>query len=563
MPSQPIKIFLASSSELKSDREEFTKFIGEQNIRLNKQDVFLEVVQWENFLDAISGTRLQNEYNKALRNCDIALCLFFTKVGKYTAEEFETAYKVFKATGKPKIWTYFKNAPVNTGSITNEINTLIEFKTKIGNLGHFHTEYTNIDNLINKFRNQLDLILPLLTENKTTTPPGEILPAPTTATVKNTFNERLTRGLIEAMALNIPRVKKFLDNANRMDPEWEKQEKFSDPAKELIAINYVGVLGIQLRKLIAIGKEELSANKQKKYLENCQLTVKRSLQLLCFALISNLWDIKKEKAFTLSPDQAATCNNFFEDEFEWEIDGFVQLLSTLIEIFTKNSLPFPFDGLNNFSVQLQPATPFMNAIVKLTAASTLFKDASFTLEDCVDAENNLTIILTELNFLAGYKMMSIKNIGYSEMRNTKPHYLYNYTDLIGIENKANKIQGQEKVRYEEVPINTDAVLLYKESYRQHLNLFPFIIDMNALSVAGGQKICFYTAKSNIDGSLNYSFIEDNSTENIKNTRTLKPGTDINEISDDPEKLKDMRYDTVFNLFCEAQKAITGIEDRQY
>jgi hypothetical protein len=132
----------------------------------------------------------------------------------------------------------------------------------------------------------------------------------------------------------------------------------------------------------------------------------------------------------------------------------------------------------------------MDAVLKLQAVNNLLDDSSFTLQDCSNAENNLTIVLTALNFLAGYKMMSIKNIGYSEMRNTKPHYLYNYTDLVGIDSKANKTQGQEKVRYEEVPINTDAVLLYKESYRQNLNLFPFIIDMNALSVAGGQKICF-------------------------------------------------------------------------
>jgi hypothetical protein len=105
-------------------------------------------------LDAISNTRLQDEYNESLHDCDIALCLFFTKVGKYTAEEFDTAYQVFKDTGKPKIWTYFKNAPVDAGSITDEINTLISFKKKIKDLGHFHSTYTNIDNLINQFRDK-------------------------------------------------------------------------------------------------------------------------------------------------------------------------------------------------------------------------------------------------------------------------------------------------------------------------------------------------------------------------------------------------------------------------
>ncbi len=111
-----IKIFIASSSELKEDRDQFRNFISEENIRLHRTGIFLETVYWENFLDAISDTRLQSEYNLAISECDIVLCLFFTKVGKYTAEEFDTAYQIFKDKGKPKIWTYFKNAPLNTGS---------------------------------------------------------------------------------------------------------------------------------------------------------------------------------------------------------------------------------------------------------------------------------------------------------------------------------------------------------------------------------------------------------------------------------------------------------------
>src|SRR6187399_2708524 len=139
-----IRIFIASSSELKEDRDQFRMFISTENGRLHKNDIYLELVQWEYFLDAISDTRLQDEYNNAISECDIVLCLFFTKVGKYTAEEFDTAYQVFKDKGKPTIWTYFKNAQINTGSITDEINTLLAFKKKIGGLGHFFTEYTNI-----------------------------------------------------------------------------------------------------------------------------------------------------------------------------------------------------------------------------------------------------------------------------------------------------------------------------------------------------------------------------------------------------------------------------------
>jgi hypothetical protein len=48
--------------------------------------VFLDLVIWEDFLDAMSQTRLQDEYNRAIRDCDLFVMLFSTRVGKYTEE---------------------------------------------------------------------------------------------------------------------------------------------------------------------------------------------------------------------------------------------------------------------------------------------------------------------------------------------------------------------------------------------------------------------------------------------------------------------------------------------
>ena len=80
-----------------------------------KKGFYLEIVRWENFLDAMSETRLQDEYNKQVRACDIFVSLFFTKTGKFTEEEFDTAHRQFKETGSPRIYTFFKNADVAYG----------------------------------------------------------------------------------------------------------------------------------------------------------------------------------------------------------------------------------------------------------------------------------------------------------------------------------------------------------------------------------------------------------------------------------------------------------------
>jgi hypothetical protein len=158
-PPVPIKIFLASSSELREDRDKFDLHFRQLNDELIAEGVHLQIVRWEHFLDAMSETRLQEEYNKEIRRCDAFVSLFFTKAGKFTEEEFDVALNQFRAEGRPLIYTYFKDAPVTTGTWKKEDHDSIDaLKKKLKDLGHYPTTYSNIDNLINKFRGQIPMI---------------------------------------------------------------------------------------------------------------------------------------------------------------------------------------------------------------------------------------------------------------------------------------------------------------------------------------------------------------------------------------------------------------------
>jgi hypothetical protein len=154
------KIFLASSYELKEDRDQFELFINRKNKELIERKVFLELIRWEDFLDAMSKTRLQDEYNKAISECDIFIMIFFTKVGNYTEEEFEKAFHQFQSTNKPFIFTYFKDAEISTGSANKkDLMSLWDFQEKLKHLGHFYTVYKNIDELKFKFNEQLNKLI--------------------------------------------------------------------------------------------------------------------------------------------------------------------------------------------------------------------------------------------------------------------------------------------------------------------------------------------------------------------------------------------------------------------
>jgi len=155
-----IRIFLASSEELREDRDAFELYFRQQNDQFRRQGLYLEINRWENFLDAMSETRLQNEYNNAVRDCDIFVSLFFTKTGKFTEEEFDTAHSQFKQTGRPLIYTFFKNAEIKTGTARAEdLKSLWAFQERLKALGHFYTRYDNVEHLKRQFRDQLDKLL--------------------------------------------------------------------------------------------------------------------------------------------------------------------------------------------------------------------------------------------------------------------------------------------------------------------------------------------------------------------------------------------------------------------
>lgn len=145
-----VKIFLASSAELKDDRIQFELFINRKNKEWAAFNVFFDLQVWEDFMDAMSATRLQDEYNKEIARCDIFVLLYWTKMGKYTAEEFEVAYQHFKTTKKPLIYTYHKQ----DGS-GNETATLQPFRDRLAQLGHFEVSYKNTEDLLGRFGDQL------------------------------------------------------------------------------------------------------------------------------------------------------------------------------------------------------------------------------------------------------------------------------------------------------------------------------------------------------------------------------------------------------------------------
>jgi hypothetical protein len=372
------------------------------------------------------------------------------------------------------------------------------------------------------------------------------------------FNEVLTRQLIEALPAYSKNAHKFLEKAGNI-PDWESIARVSDKAKDILAYSFVGILGIQLRKLFAIGKEPNSEDKQRRYLTNTILTAQRALKLINFALLSRLWDQQKDKAVELTEGQRQPLKAFFDDEFGMDIMGTLHLLINLANIFEAHKLEWPISDLERLLPFLNTGSDLAKTCERLQQLGVALDKNQFTLADCFAAERQLTYLLEKLAFLAAYRMVSIKNITYNEMRNSPPRYLHSYT-VLGIDSKRNV--NTERVNYVEAPISTQAILLFKGRYQQSINLFPFLIDLNALTDEVGAKVCFYSHQDMADGSLNYQFMDDNSYENITYEQTWKEGDDINQLMLDPNKRRAYNLDSVFLQFQEAKKVLlaTDVEE---
>jgi hypothetical protein len=150
-----IKIFLASSAELDSDKEQVELFVSRKNKDYRKKRLFIELTTWKDFISAMSEEHSQEKYNQYIRSCDIAIFLFHTILGRYTREEFDAAHHAFLKSPahnkKPLIYTFFKNDNSKSSDIEN-------IKNYIDSLEHFYDTYKNADELFVKLYRQLDKV---------------------------------------------------------------------------------------------------------------------------------------------------------------------------------------------------------------------------------------------------------------------------------------------------------------------------------------------------------------------------------------------------------------------
>jgi len=158
-----INIFVASGSELKEERKDTIQVIHE--LRKIFPALNLEAVQWETDLPAgyYDGKKIQEEINPLLEQCDIVLVLFFSKLGRFTLEEYRLACEKHK-----KVFLFFKTGfSSSKPAEVKEYLNVTEFREQLekGNTLLFR-EYGSLEQFKKLLKDDLALYLAQEYESK-------------------------------------------------------------------------------------------------------------------------------------------------------------------------------------------------------------------------------------------------------------------------------------------------------------------------------------------------------------------------------------------------------------
>ena len=505
-------------------------------------DVFIRLEIWEDLSAMMSETGSQSEYNKKVISSDIFVLLAYTKMGKYTDEEFERAWSQFKSAKKPAILTYLKNAE-------SPHESLLQFKQKLSDLNHFFSPFNDSNDLWNQFNKELERL-------------------ETSFSKVQPFNEYLTSELVGAIKPYSKKAKDFL-NSVKNTTDWYKMSDKNKIAKNILISEYAGIMGNQLRKLISIGANACP-NQKHDYIDNCIVTALRTLQILFYTLLCDASNKKKVNNFDLSDEQIGKLSEFFEHSFEadLEIAQYLDLFRCMYSVYNEHEgLQLPIVQLNDFGTQLEPVSKFYKACMAINVIHGTPEDEKYTASNCRLAEINITEMLASVSFLANYKMVSIKSIGYELIQNISERYSHRFVSLQGDSNinYADSFNYIDRANYIEKSVSTDSVLIYEDinddyaDYQKGINLFPFIIDYNALTFQDSSKICFYSSADteNKKNILRFYFSGDDTEQKLTFSGIIRPDADINELLAEPENQKKNMIDNVFKQLWDVRKTMIG------
>jgi hypothetical protein len=317
------------------------------------------------------------------------------------------------------------------------------------------------------------------------------------------LNVKFIQTLFKALAPLNDNIQFLLEQAKKkkkMDIRRVRQE---------IVDSYPAPVGEQLRKLFA--SNEINVTRLKQLVHSYDVTA----QLLCFTMLSQLWDCKmnQELNFLIEEEDLVGFNSFMSISSESQPTfDYANMMNSIYHIFTQNNIaPFITElgdfvkNLNEGGSLYEPNLFMMEMKKELVKGVSAEELESF----CLQAEAQLTKIMKECAFFVSYKLITIKHIEIIKKRHESAMYKLNNVML-------DRVTAGVLDDVMELGTYTDdrSVIFVRntENMEDYLNVTPFVVDENALTGNEKSKLYFYAYKE--DEKYIYQFI-DNSAEKLE------------------------------------------------
>jgi hypothetical protein len=317
-------------------------------------------------------------------------------------------------------------------------------------------------------------------------------------------NNHLVDTLLKEVAQHSPEVGYMLEayiKCNRMDMRMIRQA---------IIDSFPAPVGEQLRRLFA------NSTINVKRLRQLVITYETIIELLCFTMISQLWEAKfKNPGLVIHEDYLVEFNSFFALSADgYQTYNYVKLMEAIAGIFNENKIEYFVEELNTLGQNLLAKDEFYKAHLFMEEMKKELAEDNVKANEiesfCVQAEKHLGTILKHLAFFVKYKLTTIKRIEIIKRRHKEPKFRHNKVLL----DKVTAGIVDDVTVYNSFTDNNSVILLKDvQQVVDYLSLSPFIIDENALTGNQNSKLFFYSFQNASARDYYYKFI-DNQEEKL-------------------------------------------------
>lgn len=266
--------------------------------------------------------------------------------------------------------------------------------------------------------------------------------------------------------------------------------------------NFPAPVAEHLRKLfVPLGDADEGYNKiSPNRLRQLARTYQVMMELLTFTLLAQLWELRlKNGIHRIDPELGESIQQFLNlKDGDRETFAFIPFIRQLRLSLDAQNIAYFVEELADMAELVNNDSPFRKACVYMDLLrNRLAARNDLELQEnigrlCIEAEEHLSVLFSELGFLAGYTLATVKQIVVQKYRHTlQPrfqHIVVRLVDLLG------GMDDEEEV-FDKF-LDSQSVLLLKEDEASEtipfLNLSPFIIDENAfVDNSDVSKIYFY------------------------------------------------------------------------